>query len=64
MTKEKKQYEAPSLTAVSFRMERGYGASAILKNELTNYWFEFDSNDPNVTQYDQDNSWADYTWGN
>ena len=59
MKKDKKQYEAPSLTAVSFKTERGYAASsAILLEQI----FQFESGDPNVTQYNEDDSWAGYTW--
>ena len=61
MKKDKKQYEAPSLTAVSFKTERGYAASSAILNELEHI-FQFESSDPNVTQYTEDDSWAGYTW--
>jgi len=64
MKKDKKQYEAPSLTAVSFKTERGYAASsATLINEVERL-FQFESSNPNVTQYNEDDSWASYTWNN
>ena len=30
LSKDKKQYEAPQLTVVSFKVERGYAASGVL----------------------------------
>ncbi len=63
MKKDKKQYEAPSLTAVSFKTERGYAASSatLIITEVERL-FQFESSNPNVTQYTEDDSWASYTW--
>ncbi len=38
MKKDKKQYEAPSLTAVSFKTERGYAASGPLGLSEFVFW--------------------------
>lgn len=63
MKQEKKHYESPQLTVVSFHTERGYALSgAILKTELDNMIFEYSSADPYVTEYETDNGWADYSW--
>lgn len=60
-TKQKKTYETPRLTVVAFRTERGYAiSSAIL--DANNQLFEYGSSSPNVTQYNEDNSWSSYTW--
>lgn len=61
MTKEKKQYEAPSLATVEFKTERGYAIS-IATLDLDHHWFEYESSNPSVTQYSEDNSWAGYDW--
>lgn len=61
MTKEKKQYEAPSLATVEFKMERGYAVS-IATLDTDRMVFEYESSNPSVTQYEADNSWAGYDW--
>lgn len=61
MKKEKKNYEAPKLTVVQFRTERGYALSAAtLDADL--HLFEWNNSDPHVTQYNEDDSWAGYSW--
>jgi len=58
---EKKTYEAPTLTVVTIKAERGYAiSSATLDADL--HLFEWSTSDPYVTQYDDDASWADYSW--
>lgn len=57
----KRTYLTPQLTVVQFRTERGYAiSSAVLDSDL--HLFEFGSSDPNVTQYNEDDSWAGYSW--
>lgn len=59
--KKKQVYEAPELTVVKFRAERGFAvSSAVLNTDL--HLFEWSNDDPHVTQYDVDNSWAGYDW--
>lgn len=60
-TNKKAPYEMPKLTVVSFRAERGYASSAALL-DIDFHLFEYASSDPNVTQYDNDDSWAGYSW--
>ena len=62
---QKKVYEAPMLTVVSFKAERGYALSggATLQKVDEVLFFEYNNNDdPYVTQYDQNDSWASYNW--
>ena len=60
-TKQKKRDETPRLTVVAFRAERGYAiSSATLDTDL--HLFEYGSSSPNVTQYNEDDTWASYTW--
>ena len=59
--KKKQVYLAPALTVVTFRAERGYAISAAIL-DTDRHLFEFNSSDPNVTQYDNDDSWAGYSW--
>lgn len=59
--KKKQEYLAPALTVVSFSTERGYAISAAIL-DTDRQLFEFNSSDPNVTQYDNDDSWAGYSW--
>lgn len=59
--KKKQEYLAPDLTVVTFRMERGYAISAAIL-DIDRHLFEFGSRDPYVTQYDNDDSWAGYSW--
>lgn len=57
----KRTYLTPQLTVVQFRTERGYAiSSAVLGADFD--LFEFGSSDPNVTQYNEDDSWAGYSW--
>ncbi|MBR3783340.1 MAG: hypothetical protein IKJ78_02585 [Bacteroidales bacterium] len=57
----KRTYLTPQLTVVQFRTERGYAiSSTVLDSEF--HLFEFGSSDPNVTQYNEDDSWAGYSW--
>ena len=58
MKKDKKQYEAPSLTAVSFKTERGYAASGIAALVDFNFWQESEGSEQiesytTVTGWDQ-----------
>lgn len=62
-TKQKKTYDAPQLTVVAFRTERGYAISSATL-DTDQHLFEFNSSNPNVTQYNEDDSWASYTWNN
>ncbi len=60
----KKPYEAPQLTVVTFKVEKGFAVSGeMILNEL-NGLFSFDSNDAsqNVSQYDYDDDWAGNGW--
>jgi hypothetical protein len=59
--KKKQVYLAPALTVVTFRTERGYAISAAIL-DADHHLFEYNSSDPNVTQYDNDDSWAGYSW--
>ena len=61
MEKKKKFYMTPELTVVAFKAERGYLISSA-KLDADRTLFEYGSSDPHVTQYDQDDSWASYTW--
>lgn len=49
MKKEKRNYEAPSLTVVSFKTEKGYAISGPAKNlgsyDRTNYNYDAENND-------------------
>ena len=59
--KKKQVYLAPALTVVTFRTERGYAiSSATIDTDF--HLFEYNSSNPNVTQYDNDDSWAGYSW--
>lgn len=59
----KRQYESPQLTVVRFQTERGYAiSSAFLIEQDQQCLFEFESSNPNVTQYNEDDSWAGYSW--
>ena len=60
MEKKKKQlYQAPELTVVAFKAEQGYLVSSATLNLPL---FEYESSNPNVTQYNQSDSWAGYDW--
>ena len=58
---EKRIYTPPTLTVVRFKAERGFALSSAILDEL-DHLFEFSSDDPNVTQYNEDDSWAGYSW--
>lgn len=60
-SKTKKDYETPQLTVVSFKMERGYAVSAA-RLDADLHLFEWSSSDPHVTQYNNDATWAGYSW--
>ena len=62
-TKQKKTYETPRLTVVAFRTERGYAISSATL-DANQHLFEYGSSSPNVTQYNEDDTWAGYTWNN
>lgn len=53
MTKEKKQYEAPSLATVEFKMERGYAFSSPLREIM----FRESSSTDQVESYETGNGW-------
>ena len=56
MNKEKRPYEAPQLTVVCFKMERGYAAST--QHDLLFDIFEFGASDESANYnvlYDYDN---------
>ncbi len=59
--KEKRIYETPRLTTVTFRAERGYAVSSAIWNAVSNL-FEYNNSNPNVTQYDEDDTWSSYSW--
>lgn len=57
----KKAYTPPCFTVVRFAAEKGYASSSALL-DFENFLFEFESSDPNVSQYNEDDSWAGYSW--
>ena len=56
MKKDKKQYEAPSLTVVSFQTERGYAGSAPLGLSEFMFW-DNDKSEDQMEDYSVANDW-------
>lgn len=57
----KKAYTPPCFTVVRFAAEKGYASSSALL-DFERLLFEYESSDPNVSQYNEDDSWAGYSW--
>lgn len=56
---EKKMYEAPALTAVTFKAEKGYASSSLTRSILIGAWVSGgDDSDVNgVNDYDVQTNW-------
>ena len=62
MKTEKKEYTAPALAVVTFKVEQGYAASngsVLVPNEV--FLFS-ETEDKNMEQWESDNSYLDYDW--
>lgn len=55
--KEKINYQPPQLTAVEFKMERGYGASDIIKQSEFMLWDIDESSTEQMESYSIRNDW-------
>ena len=62
--KTKKDYEAPQLTVVSFRAERGYATSTAQRDGLLGLLYLSDEGSENLEPRNDDNHyfWGDNEW--
>ena len=58
MKTEKKEYTAPALTVVTFKVEQGYALSGL---GLT-FLFHLEDDAPSQEQWVEDNSYFGYSW--
>ncbi len=57
LTKDKRPYEAPQLTVVSFKMERGFAESGLAKFFLVN---QYNQESNTIESREDDGSWGTF----